>query len=206
MLAYTNITAPFSGVISQKLADAGSLANPGMPLLVLEQMTTLHIKASITESDIAKIKEGMLVKATIKSIGREVSGTITEVSRSSQLTGGQYQIHVDIPSNEQSEIYAGMYTKVFIPMDKKEVVAQGNPLIPIASVINRDQLTGIYTVSDNETALLRWVRLGKTVGDEVEVISGLNAEEQFVRSAAGKLYNGAKVIVNDELTDASPSH
>jgi len=68
-------------------------------------------------------------------------------------------------------------------------------MIPLAAIINREELTGVYTVSANNTALLRWLRLGKTYGDKVEVISGLSKDEQFVLSAEGKLYNGVSVKV-----------
>jgi hypothetical protein len=54
-------------------------------------------------------------------------------------------------------------------------------------------LTGLYTISSTHTALLRWVRTGKTVGDKIEILSGLDSDEPFIASAAGKLYNGAPV-------------
>jgi hypothetical protein len=65
----------------------------------------------------------------------------------------------------------------------------------LSSIIKKDDLTGLYTISANNTALLRWVRLGKTIGDNVEVLSGLEKNEQFIVSSEGKLYNGATVIV-----------
>jgi hypothetical protein len=66
-------------------------------------------------------------------------------------------------------------------------------LIPELALIHQGQLIGVYTVAANKTALLRWLRIGKTYGDQVEVLSGLSAKEQFILSADGKLYNGAKV-------------
>ena len=68
-------------------------------------------------------------------------------------------------------------------------------LIPEKVIVRRGQLSGIYTVSQNQTALLRWLRLGKTHGDKVEVLSGLNSEEQFIIYAEGKLYNGVRVTI-----------
>ncbi len=65
--------------------------------------------------------------------------------------------------------------------------------IPLKVIINRDQLTGVYTVSSQNTAMLRWLRLGKTSGDMVEVLSGLAKDEQFILTSEGKLYNGAPI-------------
>jgi hypothetical protein len=53
----------------------------------------------------------------------------------------------------------------------------------------------VYTVSQSNTALLRWLRLGRTYGDQVEVLSGLSADESYIISAEGKLYNGVKVTI-----------
>ncbi|MFM7895046.1 MAG: efflux RND transporter periplasmic adaptor subunit, partial [Flavobacterium sp.] len=57
------------------------------------------------------------------------------------------------------------------------------------------QLTGIYTIGSGNVAILRWLRIGKTFGNQVEVLSGLAADEQYIVSADGKLFNGAKVSV-----------
>ena len=65
--------------------------------------------------------------------------------------------------------------------------------VPENSIVYKDQLTGLYTATAENTALLRWVRLGKKQAGQVEVLSGLSAGEQFILSADGKLYNGAPI-------------
>ncbi len=57
-LGYTNLTAPFSGIVTQKLADAGSMANPGMPLLTIEQSGSYQVSASVPENTISQIHHG----------------------------------------------------------------------------------------------------------------------------------------------------
>lgn len=68
-------------------------------------------------------------------------------------------------------------------------------LIPTSALVNKGELSGVYTVSQSNTAVLRWLRLGRTYGDKVEVLSGLNADESYIKSAEGKLFNGAKVTI-----------
>ena len=68
-------------------------------------------------------------------------------------------------------------------------------LIPTSALVNKGELSGIYTVSQSNTAVLRWLRLGRTYGDKVEILSGLNADESYIESAEGKLFNGAKVTI-----------
>jgi len=62
-------------------------------------------------------------------------------------------------------------------------------------LVKQGQLTGIYTVGNGNTAILRWLRIGKTFDNQVEVLSGLSAEEPYIVSAEGKLFNGAKVSI-----------
>lgn len=196
-LSYSSLTAPFDGVVSQKLAEVGSIANPGIPVLTIEQNGILQVSASIAESDISKIHLGDTATIQIKSTGKFFDGKIIQVNTSSQFTGGQYIVKISIPGPAQKNIYPGMYAGVRIPVKDTLLVKDEEVLVPLSAIINRDELTGIYTVSATNTALLRWIRLGKTYGDKVEVISGLSKHEKFIRSSESKLYNGAPVVVKD---------
>lgn len=194
MLAYTNLTAPFSGVITQKNIDAGSMANPGMPMLVIEQPGNYQVAATISEADIANVKQGAEAQIVIKSTGKLIKGIVTEVSPSSTFSGGQYVIKVTISESDKADVYSGMYATVSIPTTvsaTKENIA----LVPASAIVYKDQLTGLYTTTENQTALLRWVRLGKVQGDHVEITSGLRSDEQFILKSEGKLYNGAPIII-----------
>ncbi|MBZ5855611.1 efflux RND transporter periplasmic adaptor subunit [Flavihumibacter profundi] len=197
MLGYTNLKAPFAGIVTQKLAEAGNMANPGMPILVIEQSGSYQVSASVPENSISQIKQGGTATITISAIGKSIPGTITQVNQSSEFTGGQYLIKVAIADKDKVGLYAGMYANVAIPVVQKGTVEiDGDRLmVPVSSIEFKDQLTGLYTIGSNNTALLRWVRLGKTYGANVEVLSGLGKNEQFVVSADGKLYNGAQVKI-----------
>lgn len=194
MLRYTNLSAPFSGVVVQKAVEPGSMAIPGQPILVLEQLSDFQIRATVPESEIANIKRGASADITIKSTGRSMKGEIFEVSPSSRFTGSQYIIKISIPHDQEEGLFSGMYANVSISVKDKE--SKGSSvLVPVSSIIYKDQLTGIYTVSQQQTALLRWVRLGKVRGDKVEVISGLNSQEPYILKSESKLYNGIPVAV-----------
>lgn len=196
-LAYTSVSAPFSGIITQKLADAGSMANPGMPVLTLEQSGNLQVSASIPENQIASVKLGEEVSMSIESVNKTITGKVIQVNPSSQFTGGQYIVKISVPAAEAKQLYAGMYVHLRIPVKGNATAAKeaGKILVPTKAIITRDQLSGLYTISSQNTALLRWVRLGATSGDQVEVLSGLAANETFILSAEGRLYNGAPVTI-----------
>jgi RND family efflux transporter MFP subunit len=202
-LTYSSVTAPFTGVVTQKLAEVGSIASPGMPILTVEQDGIFQVSASIAESDISKIHLGYVAHVHIKSTGKSFDGEIVEINPSSQFTGGQYIVKISIPTTARKDIYAGMFASVSIPTKDIQRVKSDVILVPSSAIINRDELTGIYTLSASNTALLRWIRLGKVYGDKVEVISGLSKEEKFISSSASKLYNGIPVVVKQMREESS---
>ncbi|MDV7188220.1 efflux RND transporter periplasmic adaptor subunit [Lutibacter sp. TH_r2] len=190
-LSYSNITAPFSGVVTGKFINKGDMANPGMPLISVEAPGKYQVVAMVPESEITQIKSGTNVNVTIKSTGKVVKGKVTEVSTSAKNTGGQYLVKVVLDKTDV-KLLSGMFTSVQFPVAK---AVSNSTLIPTSALVKRGELIGVYVVSSSNTALLRWLRLGKTFGDKIEVLSGLNADEQFILSSEEKLINGAKLNI-----------
>lgn len=194
--SYSNITAPFSGTVTNTFVKEGDMANPGMPLVSIEGASKLQVTAMVSESDIASVKNGMPVTINVKSLNKEVTGRVSEVSVSAKNTGGQYLVKVTLDKIDK-EILSGMFVNVKFPSDKKITPAGKSGLVLVleSALVKEGQLTGIYTVGSDNVAILRWLRIGKTFGNQVEVLSGLSADEKYIVSAEGKLYNGAKVSV-----------
>lgn len=190
-LSYSNITAPFSGVVTGKYINKGDMANPGAPLISIEAPGKFQVITMVPESEITQIKKGTEVNVTIKSTNKIVKGKVTEVSTSAKNTGGQYLVKVVLDKSEV-KLLSGMFTSVQFPVTKS---TSNNILIPTSALVKRGELTGVYVVSSSNTALLRWLRLGKTFGDKIQVLSGLNANEQFILSSEEKLINGAKLNI-----------
>ena len=191
---YTNITAPISGVITAKFAEQGDMASPGMPLLTIESPSTLQAQVLVSEQNITLINQGMPVKIILKSTNQEIAGTVSEISKSSANTGGQYMVKVNVSTS--ANLLSGMFVNVQFPFKNAGKVNQDfqeSVMIPKSALVEKGQLTGVYTISSNNTAVLRWVKTGKDFGDQVEVLSGLNSKEPYIVSAQGKLYNGAKI-------------
>ncbi|MGJ8759426.1 MAG: efflux RND transporter periplasmic adaptor subunit [Polaribacter sp.] len=190
--AYSNITAPFSGVITSKNIEVGDMANPGMPLISLEAPDEFEVIAMVPETEISQIKKGTTVNILVKSMDKTLKGKVTEVSTSAKNTGGQYLVKINLDKTEVS-ILSGMFATVQFPVERK--TASELVLIPTDAIVTNGQLSGVYTVSETNTAMLRWLRLGRTYGNNVAVLSGLNADESYIVSAEGKLFNGAKISI-----------
>lgn len=193
---YSNITAPFSGEVINTFVKEGDMANPGMPLVSIEGASRLQVTAMVSESDISDIQNGMTVNVLVKSINKAVTGKVTEVSSSAKNTGGQYLVKINLTQTNKA-ILSGMFVNVQFPIANKmqTTTSTDKVLVPESALVKQGQLTGIYTVGNGNTAILRWLRIGKTFGNQVEVLSGLSSEESYIVSAEGKLFNGAKISV-----------
>jgi RND family efflux transporter MFP subunit len=197
--SYSNITAPFSGVVTNTFVKEGDMANPGMPLVSVEGASRLQVTAMVSENDIASIKKGMPVNVLVKSSNVTLTGKVSEVSISATNTGGQYLAKVNLDKTDSS-VLSGMFVNVQFPVaNKSQTVETNRILVPESALVKQGQLSGIYTIGTGNIAILRWLRTGKTFGNQVEVLSGLSANEQYIVSADGKLYNGALVIPSPAL-------
>ena len=179
--------------MTHQFIKKGDLANPGMPLISVEGPSSFEAKVSVPENAISKIQMGDTVQVTVTSNDVTLTGTVSEKSTSAKNTGGQYLVTIALDKTE-TEILSGMYATVLFPVEKTQQENQ-QILVPKEALVTKGQLSGVYTVSESNTALLRWLRLGKTYGDRVEVLSGLSADESYIVSAEGKLYNGAPVSI-----------
>ncbi len=173
------------------------MANPGMPLLVVEQAGDLIVQASVAESDIAQVKLGDKATVEVKSANETVSGKVIELSPSSYGTGGQYQMKVALDNSINGNIRAGMFANLLLEKNSDPAENKATLWVENNSVIYRDQLTGVYVVANENQAILKWIRLGKENGNQTEVISGLNAEDKIIQQSDSKLYNGKKVIISN---------
>ncbi len=196
-LSYTNVTAPFGGIVTQKLIDAGNMATPGMPVLSIETNSLLRVTATVPETQISEVKIGNDAILAINAAGTTLNGKVSEISNSSQNSGSVYIIKISIPEGDRKNLMAGMYVNVSIPVADRSFAESNTSaiMVPLSSIVHKGELDGIYTISSDNQALLRWVRLGKTVNDKVELLSGLARSERFIVHADGDLYNGVAVKI-----------
>ena len=191
--AYANIRSPFSGVVTNTYIDEGDMANPGVPLVSVESPGGFEVEAKVAENNISAIEVGTKAHILVKALDTTITGKVSELSASAQNTGGQYVMKVVLDKTD-AKILSGMYATVRLEAENE---SDGKTVVTVPSevLVHKGQLTGVYTLGQDNVALLRWLRLGENFGDEVEVLSGLSKGDQYIVSAEGKLYNGAKVSI-----------
>ena len=185
MMSYTRLVAPFAGVVTARMADPGTMAAPGVPLLQVDQAGALQLQASVDESAISAIHKGMKVPVAIDggSPGN-LAGTVAEIVPAADPSSHSFLVKIDLPSSTQMR--AGMYGTAMFANGTKQAI-----LIPRSAVVSRGSLSCAYVLDSQGIAQLRYLTLGSPQGDLVEVLSGVSAGEKLVdapsdRDIAGK--------------------
>lgn len=192
-LSYSYIKAPFNGFITKKFVNQGELAAPGMPLLGIENQAGFKVLVKVPEAEISSLKIGDPVSVSVKSAGiKNLQASISEINPSSLHSINQYELKIELKlsKEELKNIHSGMFANVIIKREAIECIT-----IPKDALIHKGQLIGIYTVTSNQKAMLRWVRTGKSNGDRIEILSGLTAGEQYIRSFQGKIWDGVSLNI-----------
>jgi len=204
---YTQIRAPFSGVITAVTVDQGALASPGMPLVTVEKSGDMVIQTQMGEKVIHQIAIGEQAMVSIASLDKVFKAEITERSSSSIATGGQYQVTLRIPRDVQQGLLSGMHADVTFQLKSESIpdTVSASQIetnkkanlatiwVPRTALIDKGGLHGLYTVSADHIAILHWVRLGNSRGDLVEVLSGIDRSDTIILPGNYRLHNGLVV-------------
>jgi membrane fusion protein, multidrug efflux system len=187
LLGYTKVTAPFDGVITRKAADVGDLAAPGRPLLEMEDPRQLRLEADVPEALVDKVSLGDKLSVHISALDTNFDGVVGEIAPSADPNSRTFVVKLDLPP--VSGLRAGQFARVAVPTGEVSALR-----VPVSAVIQRGQLELLFVVAGHH-AQLRIIKTGAQVGNEVEVVSGLDSGEQVVISEADQLVDGQPIMV-----------
>lgn len=189
-LGYLRVQAPTAGTVTRRLVDPGDMANPGMPLVILEQRNVMKVRAGISERDIDLVDVGAEVQVAVTSLGTGAvfAAPVARITPAANPMSRTFDLEAYLP-NVDGRLRSGMFARVEVPVGQRDAV-----LVPREALHLRGQLTGVWLVDEQGTARLRWVRTGREVGDQVEVIAGLLGGETVVLRADLPLVEGDRVV------------
>jgi RND family efflux transporter MFP subunit len=189
MLAYARVTAPFVGVITARMADPGTLASPGVPLLQIDSAEPLQLQATVDESAIGVIREGMKINVSVDAAPLlDPAGTIAEIVPAADPASHGFLVKIDVAPS--SELRAGMYATAAIATGTRTAI-----VAPRSAVVTRGSLACAYVLDGNGIAQLRYVTLGARQGNMVEILSGLSAGEKLVDDPGDRALDGKRIEV-----------
>lgn len=190
LATFSRITAPFDGVVTEKLVEAGNMAGPGSALVRVEDTSGLQVEALLDESRVASIQSGTIVQAVLAGAdGREdpVEARVVEIGRFVEADRRAFRVKVELPA--ESSARPGSFARLRFDGPPRSTF-----LIPLAAVMRHGQVTSVFVVEQGAVRL-RLVGLGPAVGARVEVLAGLDVADEVVTSPPPGLSDGQPVVV-----------
>jgi membrane fusion protein (multidrug efflux system) len=187
MLGYITVTAPFDGVITAKMTNVGDLATPGVPLLNLEDNSKLQVKTSVPEALVLQILPGDSLTIYVPAANLDLQGTVAEVAPVTDPLSRTATVTINITSGPQ--LRSGQFARVIIPGERKESL-----FIPSTAIHTFGQMEKMFIISDN-IAHLRLIRTGIVVGEQTEILAGLEPGEIIATTNISQLIDGQPVKI-----------
>jgi RND family efflux transporter MFP subunit len=168
-LDFTTVRSPLDGIVIDKKVDAGDMVTPGQMLATLLDPKRMQFVASVRESLAHRLKVGQPIEVQVENFNKQGTGTISEIVPEAESSSRSFQVKVTGPCPEG--IYSGMFGRILIPLDEEQVL-----VIPRQAVQTVGQLD-LVNVATHGAFSRRAVRVGRTIGEDVEVLSGLREGE-----------------------------
>jgi membrane fusion protein, multidrug efflux system len=184
---YTEVAAPFSGIILTKSVEPGTLAVPGAPLFTIEREGPFLLEAAVEESRLQLARVGKAVSVTIDGIDRAFPARIAEIVPSVDATARTGTVKIDLP--QHPELRSGLFGRARFDAGVRKVLT-----VPAAAVVTRGQLQSVF-VEENNIAHARLVTLGASEKNQAEVLSGLNPGDRVIVPIPAGLRDGSQIEV-----------
>jgi RND family efflux transporter MFP subunit len=193
---FEQVVAPFDGVITARNVERGDLvstgsAAAGKPLFNIAQSDTLRIQIDVPQSEAVNIQDGQRASVTVKErLGREYTGTIVRSAGSLDSAARTMLTEVQV-DNRDGSLLPGMYAQVTFTLAAQRT----SFIIPTSSLVIDRSGMHVVTIQHNQQVHFVPVVIGKDMGTQVEVLSGLQGSEALVASPSDLLHDGQDVEV-----------
>ncbi|WP_051937920.1 efflux RND transporter periplasmic adaptor subunit [Ghiorsea bivora] len=172
-LSYAEVRSPVAGVVVEKRLSQGDLAAPGMPILTIEDPTSLLVETYVSEGFISKIHENAIVDVTIPSLHQTFEGTVRQVVQAADPVSHQFLVKVALKAS--ADIHPGMFAQAGFRVGERQAI-----IVPQSTLKTHSGLHAVYVLDAHGISQYRLVRLGQTLGDKVEIVAGLHDGDTIV--------------------------
>ncbi|HET6514812.1 MAG TPA: efflux RND transporter periplasmic adaptor subunit [Thermodesulfovibrionales bacterium] len=192
---FTRVTSPFSGIVTEKKIEQGGMAVPGAPLMTVEDPSSFRLDVNVAESLLGKMRTGMPVDIVLESIGKNLKGRISEIVPAVDPLSRTFLVKVEVPVEG---LRSGLYAKVRIPVGTKEAL-----VVPGNAIVEKGQLTGVYTVDEKGIIAYRLIRTGKRYEEGFEIVSGINPGDKIISEGSDRAMDGGILDRSDKKQEPS---
>lgn len=190
MMSYTEITAPFDGVITKRFADRGALIHGGgtssTPLVQLSENSRLRLVFPVSVSAVPKIRVGDPVEINVEALNRTFAGNVSRFTRRIEMATRTMEVEAEV-TNKDLALVPGMYASVTLQLDHRD----GALVVPIEAV-SRQKSPTVYVINDQQIEE-RTVKLGLETPSKIEVLAGLSENDVVMIGSRTLVKPGQKV-------------
>lgn len=180
---FARITAPFDGVVTEKMVEPGNMAAPGTPLIRLEDTRGFRLEVRVDESRIGRVAPGSVVPVSLDSSAGgaavKVSGTVAEISRAADADARAFLVKIALP---ETGLRSGTFGRVYFSGRARRALT-----VPAGALVRRGQMTSVFAVEQG-IARLRLVNVSGT-----EVLAGLSEGDVVIVSPPPTIADGRHV-------------
>ncbi len=187
----TTVTAPFSGVVSERPVSAGDVVQPGTALFTVVDPSSMRLEASVPAEQLASIRIGVPVNFTVSGYpGRQFVGRITRINPTADPTTRQVRIYVSIP-NEGRSLVGGLFAN-----GRMSTATKMGLVVPQSAVDVRGTIPSVMRVKQGKVEKVQ-VQIGLTdkTSETIEVLSGLQAGDTLLLGAAQGITPGTLIRI-----------
>ena len=196
---FQKVVAPFSGIVTARNIDNGALVSAGnggqsAALFHVAQTNTLRIYVTVPQTNARSVAAGQNAGVSFREIPdktfeAKVVRTAGALDPASRTLLTELQV-----ANTDGQLFPGMYAEIkfAFPQDSRTLLVPGN------AVMVQSDGPKVLTVDVKQTIRTRSVKLGRDLGDKVEILSGLNPAEPLVANPSGSLHEGVEVKVQPQ--------
>lgn len=182
--SYARVLAPFDGRVIRRSVEPGSLVSPGMPLFVVEDTSRYQLEATLPAEAPPGVQKNTVARVQLDALpAKSLTGKVAEIEAGADPTSHTLKARVDLP--KEYGVQSGMFGRAYFAQGEKRTL-----VLPTQTLVSRGQLRGVYVVNSEGLIHLRIVTIGKSTGNQVEVLSGLNEGELVVLNPGGQDLDG----------------
>jgi membrane fusion protein, multidrug efflux system len=172
-VAYTEIRAPYSGIVTQRHVEVGETVAPGTPVMSGVSLESLRVVVEVPQSIAVPVRE--LGKGRVEIGDQRIEGGRLTLFPQAEPRSATFRARLDLPAGAAT-LFPGTLVKVALEIGESERL-----LMPVSALVERGELVGVYTLDDVGTPSLRQIRIGQRMATEVEVLAGLRPGERVAK-------------------------
>jgi len=180
------LVAPFDGIVTQRLADPGTLAIPGVPILHMQSTGQTEVWFALPDTSARIVLPGKQLEVSLGSDNSVVKATVTAISPAGDASSHSFSVKASLP--QSAPWNTGTVVSISLPLPHPEPAI----FVPSNALTQQGGLTAVLVVRDDHHAEVRYVAVGRKSGDQVQVLSGLKSGERIL--ALGNLASAGRII------------